>query len=427
MPDAAVEPAEEIVVVASRTDAALDTLPLAVTVRELSPLDPAGPGVSLAEQVVTVPGLSIRDRYNAAQGPRISIRGFGARSAFGVRGVTVLLDGIPLTLADGLAQVDLVDPDLVGRVEVLRGPAGALYGNGSGGVLALQTAGGDERTGEDVAVRAGQYGFTKVVARAAEVVPQGGLAVAATRTTFGGFRDHAASERWIVHGAGRLDLTDHTEIGVVATLVDAPTSEDPGALTLEEMETDPGAAAPDNITYDAGEELVQVQGGIRVLSRVTANETLEGSAYATARSYVGRVPFRVNELDRQAQGASLSIRSARDVWKRPIRAALAADVARLADRRSGYDSDGGAATGAPTLHQDEEVDSLGTYTQLELEPVPRLTLLGGARYDVSTFRLVDRLLDDGDDGDRRQFGALTGMAGASVSITWIRSSDSLVT
>src|SRR5690606_17633635 len=98
-----------------------------------------------------------RNRQNFAQDLRLSVRGFGARSAFGVRGVTVVLDGIPLTMPDGQAQLDVVDPDLLGRVEILRGPAGALYGNAAGGVIYLESGDGDERPGADVSLTAGSF------------------------------------------------------------------------------------------------------------------------------------------------------------------------------------------------------------------------------------------------------------------------------
>lgn len=108
------EPVETVEVIGARTTGPVETLPLPYTIVVGVPLDLGGSGLGLQEVLLTTPGALVRNRTNAPQGPRISIRGFGARAAFGVRGVTVLLDGIPLTLADGLAQLDGVDPDLLG-------------------------------------------------------------------------------------------------------------------------------------------------------------------------------------------------------------------------------------------------------------------------------------------------------------------------
>jgi iron complex outermembrane recepter protein len=95
--------------------------------------------VDLQELLRRVPGVVVGNRHNLAMDTRVVVRGFGARSAFGVRGVRILLDGIPLTLPDGQAALTNVDPGSIGRVEVLRGPAAALYGNAAGGVIALTT------------------------------------------------------------------------------------------------------------------------------------------------------------------------------------------------------------------------------------------------------------------------------------------------
>jgi iron complex outermembrane recepter protein len=408
----------EVVVVASRTEAPASGLPMAVSLRDVAPLDPRGPGLGLGEEVVTVPGLLVRDRFNAAQGPRISIRGFGARSAFGIRGVTVLLDGIPLTLADGLAQVDLVDPDLLGRIEVLRGPAGALYGNAAGGVLALHSAGPEEGAGEHVAVRVGGNGLRKVVVRAAEPLQRGSAVAAASFTDVAGWRDHSSSQRLVAHLASRQALSDRSELSVVASALHVPRAEDPGALTAEERDADPQQAAPDNVTFDAGERITQLQVGVRLVARPTAGEAVEASAYHVNRGYLGRVPDRVNELARDASGGTLMLRSARPVSSREhVSAAVAVEASQLTDRRLSFDSEGGVPVGAPSLHQDEEVLALGGYGQVRLELLDgRLGLLGAARYDRSAFGLRDLRLDDGDASDLRVFGAPTGMAGATVAV-----------
>src|SRR5256886_8271383 len=115
-------------------------LPFAVTVQ---PPDSSRPGqrhLNLDETLWLIPGLSVSNRNNPSQDPRISIRGFGARSAFGVRGIRVLRDGIPLTLPDGQTPVDYLDLESVGRVEVMRGSASSLYGNAGGGVVDIRTS-----------------------------------------------------------------------------------------------------------------------------------------------------------------------------------------------------------------------------------------------------------------------------------------------
>src|SRR4030081_2862013 len=146
---------------------ALD-LPFAVSVQTPDSTRPGQRHLSLDETLWLIPGLSVSNRNNPSQDPRISIRGFGARSAFGVRGIRVLRDGIPLTLPDGQTPVDYMDLESVGRVEVMRGSASSLYGNAGGGVVDLRTS---EPPGVPVsgAVRmwTGGFGTRRLVAKTA--------------------------------------------------------------------------------------------------------------------------------------------------------------------------------------------------------------------------------------------------------------------
>src|SRR5688572_6617 len=114
-------------------------LPYAITTVRPDSLRPGARKLSLDETLLLIPGIAVANRSNPTQDPRITIRGFGARSAFGVRGVRVLRDGIPLTLPDGQTPVDYLDLESVGSIEVIRGAASALYGNASGGVIDLRS------------------------------------------------------------------------------------------------------------------------------------------------------------------------------------------------------------------------------------------------------------------------------------------------
>ena len=138
----AVVPLDEIEVTVLRTPILLGEVPFSVSVLGQSALTLGKAGLSIEEALQGLPGVQVQNRYNSAMGERISIRGFGARSQFGVRGVTVLVDGIPATLPDGQSTLDHLDIGTLGRVEALRGPGSSAYGNGAGGVLRFETPGG---------------------------------------------------------------------------------------------------------------------------------------------------------------------------------------------------------------------------------------------------------------------------------------------
>ena len=136
-------PLEEIVVTATLLSRTLENVPAAVSVVTEDDIQLARQQLGLDESLSRVPGLFMQNRYNFAQDLRLSIRGFGARGQFGIRGVKVLVDGIPETLPDGLGSVDSIDLGATSQIEVIRGPSSALYGNASGGVISLTSEGGD--------------------------------------------------------------------------------------------------------------------------------------------------------------------------------------------------------------------------------------------------------------------------------------------
>ena len=124
---------EEIVVQAMRMDRSFQRIPAAVSVVGRDEIQLGHQQLGLDESLTKVPGLFMQNRYNFAQDLRVSIRGFGARSNFGIRGIKILVDGIPETLPDGQGQVDSIDLGAVEQIEVIRGPSSTLYGNASGG------------------------------------------------------------------------------------------------------------------------------------------------------------------------------------------------------------------------------------------------------------------------------------------------------
>lgn len=402
-----------LTVTVTRTDAPLLEVPYGVSVVAREELRRGRATAGLDEALVTVPGILVQNRYNYALDQRVVIRGFGARSAFGVRGVTVLLDGIPQTLPDGQGQLTNVDVAEVERIEVLRGPASALYGNAAGGVVSLRSLlGGPDAVQPTGSVRVGSYGFVKAAAAGGAPMGRGALRGSAAGTTVGGFREHSQAD--LRHAALGLAqaLDSRTRLVVHLRATDMPLAQNPGALTAGEMDTLPSQADPRNLNADARKIVSQVQAGASVRREVAGRGTLDLAGFVLRRDLENPLAFAEIGLDRWAYGLRASARL-------PLGAAPAAPVVTAGldaqwqwDDRINRTPDGSTVT----LDQLERVSDVGPFVQATAHPTDRITVTAGLRYDRVRFVAADRLLADGDDSGARTMAAVSGSGGVSVAL-----------
>ena len=195
---------DEIVVTATRMESPLRAVARAVSIVDKSRIQDATQQLALDEALAGVPGLYMQNRYNFAQDLRISLRGFGARSSFGIRGIRIIVDGIPETLPDGQAQVDSIDIGSAEQIEVLRGPASALYGNASGGVISIRSELGASPPFAELRLAAGDFGFRKAQFKAAGDAGRMDYLVNLSTQEIDGYRDHSRAEGDLLNG--RLGL-----------------------------------------------------------------------------------------------------------------------------------------------------------------------------------------------------------------------------
>ena len=231
---------EPVVVEVGRgTRRSLLELPFAVTVQTPDSTRPGQRHLSLDETLWLIPGLTVSNRNNPSQDPRISIRGFGARSAFGVRGIRVLRDGIPLTLPDGQTPVDYLDLESVGSVEVMRGSASSLYGNAGGGVIDIRSA-GPPMAPVAAQVRSwfGDYGTRRVVANVGGSTDAVFYQANVGHTLADNFRLYSRQE--LTNGYLRVGANaGGTDFVLQGLGLDMPTAQNPGALTLAQLTANP--------------------------------------------------------------------------------------------------------------------------------------------------------------------------------------------
>ena len=251
-----------VTVTATRTEQAPFDVPASVDVLDGERVRGDGrPQVNLSESLSLVPGLLARDRQNQAQDLQLSIRGFGARSTFGVRGVRLYVDGIPATMPDGQGQLSHVDLASVGRVEVLRGPFSVLYGNSSGGVLQAFTEEGSGSPMLGASMASGSFGLSRHDLKASGSTGAIGYVLSAGRLQTEGYRAHSAAQRDLANARFDWAIDDDRKLMLVANVLEVQ-AEDPLGLSRAQFDAAPRSADVSASTFNTRKSVRQRQAGL---------------------------------------------------------------------------------------------------------------------------------------------------------------------
>ena len=418
---AALEPVE---VTATRTALTLPEVSAAVTVLDGDDLKRGRPLTSLAELLEQVPGLFVQNAGNYAQDARLALRGFGARASFGIRGVAIIVDGIPQTLPDGQSQVDSIDLDAVERIEVLRGPASALYGNAAGGVILITTRQPDGRTSARAGQTVGRYGLLDSRAAFSGGNDRLGVRFAASRFEQDGFRRQARVEQYRASARLVWRPSAATRVSAVAGYFDAPEEQDPGAVTAAQARTSPRAARPANVVFDAGESLEQSRFGLSLEHEFGAanRQRVRVSGFGFQRDFENRLPFQSGgqvAFERAFSGIDGRYEIDAEWGGLSQRLTAGFDYRDQDDDRRRFDNLQGVR-GDRVLEQNERVEAIGVYFQDRFWLAPDWTLRVGLRFDEVRLDVTDRRLVDGDDSGSRTWRETSPGAG----LVW-RALDSL--
>ena len=408
---AAADGLEEVVVQATRMTRSLDSVPAAISVVNQDQIQLGRQQLGLDEALNRVPGLFMQNRYNFAQDLRVSIRGFGARSAFGIRGVKILVDGIPETLPDGQGQVDSIDLGTAQQIEVLRGPSSSYYGNASGGVISVMSERGPETPFANLRLTAGEYGARKFQAKTGGQSDQVNYFVSLSDSQVDGYRVHSETENTQLSGRLEFDLGDRGTLLAVANYTDQPVSNDPGGINLAQAQADPRSARDRNLSFDGGEALEQTRLGFVYSLPMGEGSELQIRNYYVSRDFSNRLPFFGGgsvDLQRFFAGGGISYTHQGSLGGRPNRVVIGLDYDDQDDHRRRFNNDMGVL-GALTLDQDELVTSTGLFVQDELSISDNVQLSFGLRFDEVEFDVGDRFLSNGDDSGVRKLNDVSPM------------------
>jgi iron complex outermembrane receptor protein len=378
------------------------------------------------EQTLSLlPGVTVANRTNPSQDTRVSIRGFGARSQFGARSIRVLRDGMPLTLPDGQTPIDYLDLESVGRVEVIRGTASALYGNASGGIIDLRSVDApDTPFAMQLRSFAGASGLKRYTGlfggSTSSVSYEGNIG----RTQNDGYRAYA--EQRLTNAFARVAGTvAGTRLALIGMGLDMPVAQNPGALTRAQADSAPTQADVTSVQKQARKAVHQVQLGLSGSHAFFGAGEIGGQAYGGTRTLFNPLTFAVVGIDRKQGGGGLRATFA----LRDNRLTIGADGQFLNDARKNWANCNGIRTvtancptltqerGALTLDQRELVSSVGPYVRDELQ-LGRLRASAGVRADRIRFEVQDHyLVDKRDDSGVRTMSAISPMLGVAARLT----------
>lgn len=417
-----------VTVTATRTELPPFEVPASVDVIDGERLRADGRAqLNLSESLALTPGVLARDRQNQAQDLQLSVRGFGARSTFGVRGVRIYLDGIPATMPDGQGQLSHIDLGSASRVEVLRGPFSALYGNSSGGVVQVFTEQGQGPATLTPSLAWGSDGFYRSGLKATGSSGALGYTLNASRFGSDGFRAHSAAQRDLANARLDWQLANGGQLTLVANHVDIR-ADDPLGLSRAQFDAAPQSADPSATQFNTRKTVRQTQlglvyeqslgGGNRLRAMVYQGQraTVQYQAIPVAAQLSPLHPGGVIDLSRSYGGADVRVTAQARLGELPLELVAGLAYDSLREHRLGYQNFSGTTLGVQgALRRDEDnrVSSLDPYAQATLKLSPRWTLHAGLRRSTVRFDSADHYVagPNGDDSGSARYSATLPVAG----------------
>ncbi len=382
---------DEVVISATRSEQRSFDAPAAISVVDREIIQNAGPQINLSESLNRVPGLTILNRQNYSQDLQLSIRGFGARSPFGIRGIRLLIDGIPATTPDGQGQGSSISLPSTERIEVLRGPLALMYGNSSGGVIQAFTRDAPEVPEFTAQAYTGSFDMRRTAWQYAGRIGDYGLVADYSTFDTNGFRDNSKTQRTQFNGKLSFNPNDQTQVNVVFNQFDMPLAQDPLGLTAKQLDTNPQQAGSNAVSASVRKITSQNQIG----SAMTY--TLDADRSVTARAYYGvreNLQYQANSawvgLNRDYYGAGLQYNEKTSLLGRPVRLAAGYEFDYSTERRQGGGATNGQQTlGSLTRNEDNRSQNSDFFVQATTLATDNISVVTGVRSSTVSFTSQD--------------------------------------
>jgi len=351
-------------------------------------------------------GVFNQNSNNFAQDLRVSIRGFGARSSFGIRGIKILVDGIPESTPDGQAQVDNIDLGFISNVEIIKGLISSQYGNASGGVISLNSKKINEISLIESRYIMGNYGFKQFQFKIGKKFEDINYLFSFSNNRGTGFREHSSYESYIFNTKTNWFPSKKIKLVFILNYSNSPVAKDPGSLSLENIELKWNGARDKNILFDAGEKVDQSKLAVLMEKKMNQNQKIISKIYYISRNFSNRLPFEEGgqvQFERNFYGISNLISLKTNLFEIPFKLSLGFDIESQIDLRERYNNLNGIR-GKKVFKQDEFFLNQAFFTEQKISFSKDFDIFLGFRYDINRIKAIDRYLINGNlAGNRNLF------------------------
>jgi iron complex outermembrane receptor protein len=414
----------EVMIQSGRLEQKQFDAPASVFTIDADTLRSSGPQVNISDVLNRAPGVVALNRNNYAQDVQVSIRGFGARSAFGIRGIRLITDGIPASMPDGQGQTSTVSMTSTERMEVLTGPLAQLYGNASGGVIQTFTREAGDKPEAQVNLYTGSFGMQRTDWQISQRTGNVGLVADYSTFSIDGYRQQSSAERKQLNSVITVDAKPDTRFKFIVNIFDMPMAKDPLGLKSDQLST-PSSAGDGAITYRTRKTVKQEQTGAVIEHTVNSDLKLQGRIYGGTRSnlqYQVAVPVVTPNgawtgLERKFEGFGFQANGKGQVFEgKRMNWVVGTDIDRAREQRQG----GNASVGEKvdiTRNELNESRNRDYYAQANWSLDDRYTLTTGVRQSNVTLKSRDDMPVTGSDPDGS--GSVTYKATSPIlGLTW---------
>ena len=419
------------VVTATRSEAKSFDLPVSIDVVDQETLHDAKVGASISEVSQRIPGVVINNRNNYAQELAISSRGFGARSAFGVKGVRLYIDGIPLNTPDGQGQSGSITLDSIQQLEFLRGPFSALYGNSSGGVVQAITKDGAKDPTLTFGFSAGSYNTLREFSTFEGQVGDLNYIVSGSEITSTGYREHSKYQKDNLNSKFTYKVNEDTKATFIINYNNQPYTEDPQSLNPSQFLSNPKLTPSTSISAQTRVYKQQTYTGFILDHQISEKQSVKLTSYYGIRDNAQFLPTSESEYGRNFGGFDFRWNKESDFLNRPLRLTIGTNYDEMEDKRKRFcvfsnvnTTTGvcptGTSTGNKTSLQRDEFQTaynFDQYGQVSFEPTDQLLLIAGVRHSRVAMNVKDHFLTDGDSSGIVAYTNTSPVLGATFKIT----------